>query len=238
MVSQNVSMNRSDARRAARIWRYTLNIQPVIPFELTSDWLLVSRTILPVVCAPKPVGGEPSFDSVEVSAVGTGPRLGGLGDVTQSFFVAPKEPMGGWIWGAGPVFRLPTASRDAFGDGMWGAGPTAVVLRQDDAWTYGLLANHIWSFAGWGDTDVSITALQPFLAYTTPSLTTFGLGTETGYDWLHNQWVVPLDISVSQLVRLGKLPVDIGLGLRLYAERPEGGPDWGLKLTMTYMFAK
>ena len=121
--------------------------------------------------------------------------------MTQSFFFAPKEPTSGWIWGAGPVLRLPTASREFFGDGKWGAGPTAVVLRQEGAWTFGMLANHIWSFAGWGPDNVSITALQPFLAYTTDSLTTFGLGSESGYDWVNGQWVVPLDVTVSQLVQ-------------------------------------
>jgi hypothetical protein len=30
-------------------WRYTLNIEPVVPFRLTPKWNLVSRTILPVI---------------------------------------------------------------------------------------------------------------------------------------------------------------------------------------------
>ncbi len=36
----------------------------------------------------------------------------GLGDITQSFFLSPKEPVGGWILGAGPVGVL------SFGDGQ------------------------------------------------------------------------------------------------------------------------
>ncbi|MGK0260699.1 MAG: hypothetical protein ACI96M_004152 [Candidatus Azotimanducaceae bacterium] len=50
----------------------------------------------------------------------------------------------------------------------WGVGPTVVVLRQQGPWTYGLLGNHIWSFAG-NDSraDISDTLLQPFLSYTT-----------------------------------------------------------------------
>ena len=30
-------------------WRYTLNIQPVIPISIGEEWNLISRTILPVV---------------------------------------------------------------------------------------------------------------------------------------------------------------------------------------------
>jgi hypothetical protein len=219
----------------ANTWRYTLNVQPVIPFEISKDWLVVSRTILPIIYASEPVGGEPALDNVSFSAVGSGPSVGGIGDVTQSFFFAPKKPTDGWIWGVGPVFRLPTASRSSFGDGKWGAGPTAVVLRQEGAWTYGILASHIWSFAGWGPEDVSITSLQPFLAYTTDSLTTFGVGTESGYDWVGQQWVVPIDLTVSQLVRIGEMPVEFGVGARVYAERPDGGPNWGLKFTVTFL---
>jgi hypothetical protein len=219
-------------------WRYTLNVQPVLPFELSSDWLLVSRTILPVVCARQPTAEDPVLDSVGLSPVGDGPRLGGIGDVTQSFFFVPKEAGNGWIWGAGPVLRVPTASRNEFGEGQWGLGPTAVVLRQEGPWTYGMLANHIWSFAGWGPENVSTTALQPFLAYTTGSLTTFGLGTETGYDWVHRQAVVPVDLTVSQLVRVGNMPLELGFGVRFYADRPDGGPNWGLKLTITFLFSK
>jgi len=216
--------------------RYTLSIMPVIPIDLTSDWLIVSRTILPVIAAQKPVGGEPSFDEVGVSPVGNGPTVGGIGDITQSFFLAPKQPTEGWIWGAGPVFRLPTASQSSFGQGEWGAGPTGVALRQDGPWTYGMLANHIWSFAGWGSQSVNSTYLQPFLAYTTDSLTTFGLGSETGYSWAQKQWVVPIDATISQMVEIGKMPVSFGLGGRVYAERPRGGPNWGLTFTVTLAF--
>jgi hypothetical protein len=219
-------------------WRYTMTAQPVLPFELTPDWLVVSRTLLPVICAEEPAGGQPSFDNPGESPVGRGSRVGGLGDITQSFFFAPKNPTGGWIWGAGPVLRLPTATRASFGQGRWGAGPTGVILRQDGAWTYGMLANHIWSFAGWGPDNVNMTYLQPFLAYTTESSTTFGAGSEAVYDWVSHQWVVPVDLSVSQLVRIGKLPLQVGVGGRIYAEGPSGGPDWGLTMTLTFMFPK
>jgi len=50
--------------------------------------------------------------------------------------------------------------------------PTAVVLKQEHGWTYGALANHIWSFAGDDSrADVNATFLQPFLSYTTKTYT-------------------------------------------------------------------
>lgn len=98
--------------------RFTINLQPVVPFKLTEDWSVISRTIVPFIYQQAPAG-DPNLDNPGESPVGKGPKLGGMGDITQSFFFAPKEPTYGWIWGAGPVFRLPSASRSAFGDGMW-----------------------------------------------------------------------------------------------------------------------
>ena len=59
---------------------------------------------------------------------------------------------------------------------------------------YGMLFNQIWSVAGNGSRDhVSATFMQPFLTYTTQTFTTFGINTETTYDWEHNQGTVPIN---------------------------------------------
>ena len=114
-----------------------------------------------------------------------------------------------------------------------------VLLKQQSGWTSGLLANHIWSVAGDNDrADVSSTFLQPFVSYTTKTFTTIGLNTESTYDWEDSQWTVPLNLFVSQLLKLGKLPIQFQLGGRYYAEKPDGGPDWGLRFTVTLLFPK
>ena len=206
--------------------RSTLNVQPVIPFELNPEWNIISRTIVPLIDADAPVAG--------------GDDHSGVGDVVQSLFFSPKAPTaGGWIWGVGPVFLLPTASDSALGTEKWGAGPTAVVLKQEHGWTYGALANHIWSVAGDdARADVNATFLQPFLSYTTKTYTTFSLNTESTYDWDAEQWTVPVNVMASQLVKFGKQPVSFGLGYRDYVEAPTGGPDWGLRFVVTLLFPK
>lgn len=66
----------------------------------------------------------------------------------------------------GPRFRRARGTDDLLGGEKWRAGPTVVALKQDGPWTYGVLANHIWSFAGNDDRDdISNTFLQPFLSY-------------------------------------------------------------------------
>jgi|SRR5579862_1390457 len=207
--------------------RFTLNIQPVIPIELNSDWNVISRTILPVT------------DQHDIFP-GAG-HQSGIGDVVQSFFFSPKAPTAdGWIWGAGPVLLLPTGSDDLLSARKWGAGPTGVLLKQEAGWTYGALFNHIWSFAGDSDRSyVSSTFLQPFLAYTTKDAWTFGLNTESTYDWNARQWSVPINASVAKLVRFDKQPVSLGLNARYWAESPDAGPHgWGVRFIVTFLFPK
>ncbi len=208
----------------ANAMRYTANVQPVIPFSLNQDWLLVTRTIVPTLYAESPVEG--------------GSDHWGLGDTLQSFFFSPKAGWGGWTVGAGPALLYPTATHSALGAGQWGIGPTAVVNQQRKGWTYGVLANHIWSVTGWGDTDMNSTYIQPFVSYTTRKHTTFGLTSESSYDWEARQWTVPVNLTVSQLLKIGKLPVQVGFGPRFYAEAPKGGPDWGLRFTVTLLLPK
>jgi hypothetical protein len=209
----------------ANAMKYTANIQPVIPLSISDDWNLIIRTILPVIYAESPVKGGSSHS--------------GLGDITQSFFFSPKAPVGGWILGAGPVGYYPTATESQLGAGKWGAGPTVVALQQSHGFTYGILANQIWSFAGQQDRqNINSTFIQPFLSFTTKTYTTFAANTESTYNWQAEQWTVPLNFSVQQLVKIGKQPIAFQFGYRYYAQRPFGGPDWGLRFAITFLFPK
>ena len=204
-----------------------LNVQPVIPISIGNDWNLISRTILPIV-DQSDVAGQSGHQS-------------GVGDILQSAFFSPKQPTaGGLIWGAGPVLLLPTASDPLLGAEKWGLGPTGVVLTQRGPWTIGALANHVWSVGGDSNRrDISSTYVQPFLTYTTPGATTFGLNTESTYDWKSAQWSVPINATVAQLMKFGDQRVQLGAGVRYWAKNPDGGAEgWGLRATLTFLFPK
>jgi hypothetical protein len=201
------------------------NIQPVIPLSIGEDWNLISRTILPVISQDDiPLAGDSEF---------------GLGDVVQSLFFSPKEPTAsGIIWGVGPVVLLPTATDEQLGGEKWGIGPTGVALKQQGPWTVGMLANHIESFAGDDSrTDVSATFLQPFVSYITQTKTTIALNTESTYDWEGEQWSVPINFTVSQLLKTGNQIYQLGGGVRYWADAPSNGPEgWGFRLQLTLLF--
>lgn len=210
----------------ANAMRYTLNVQPVIPFELRRDWNLITRTIVPYIYAESSVEG--------------GEDKSGLGDITQSFLLSPVKPVGGWVLAFGPILRYPSATDDALGGEKWGAGPQVLALRQSSGWTYGAMAYHLWSFAGSDSrSDLNQTSLQPFLSFAFKKThTTVGVSSESSFDWEADEWTVPISVKVGQLIRIGKQPVKLGLSAIYYAERPAGGPDWGTRFEVTLPFPK
>jgi hypothetical protein len=90
------------------VTQYAGNLQPVIPFHMTEEWNLITRTILPIINQPSPAPGVSSSF--------------GLGDLNPTLFLSPAKP-GGLIWGAGPIFTFPTATDTALGSGKWSMGP-------------------------------------------------------------------------------------------------------------------
>ena len=203
-----------------------LYMQPVIPFSLNEKWNLITRTIVPIL-------GRQDFalDTMNES---------GLGDIVATQYFSPQSPTAGWIWGVGPAELLPTASKDVLGSDSWGLGPTAVALKQTGRWTTGFLGSHIWSVAGDDDRqNVSITSVQPFLSYITKTHTTFGIVSESTYDWKNDQWTIPVIPQVQQLFKIGPQIMQLAAGPIYYAESPEGGPEgWGARVQLTFLFVK
>ena len=204
-----------------------VNVQPVIPISLNDEWNLISRTIMPVVWQDDIFAGAGSQS--------------GIGSITESLWFSPKAPTDdGWIWGAGAVFLLPTATNDLLGGDQWGAGPTAIALKQDGHMTYGGLFNHVWSFAEDDNAEISSTFIQPFFAYVTDAAVTYSLNTESTYNWETEEWAVPINVAVSKVMKVGNQLISIQGGLRYWAvsdadSSPEG---WGARVALTFIFPK
>jgi hypothetical protein len=142
----------------------------------------------------------------------------GLSDTTQSFFVSPKEPGPfGLIWGIGPALLYPTGTHPLLDSGTFSVGPTVVLLKQEGGWTVGVLMNQLWSVAISEDRkSLSQMFLQPFLAYTTKTHTTFTINTESTANWNNTpgdaKWTVPLIFQISQILKIEKQPVSVQIG--------------------------
>ena len=145
----------------------------MIPTHLTSDWNLIIRWITPFVWQPAPgtanlevygiVENTPAYFAAQDVQKSAG--VFGLGDMTPTFFFSPVKSQK-VIWGAGPVFVLPTASSKVLGQGKLSMGPSVVALVQPGNWTIGALVNSVWSVAGSGGrAAVSQMTLQYFVNY-------------------------------------------------------------------------
>jgi hypothetical protein len=215
--------------------RVVTNVQPLIPIELNKDWLLLSRTIIPIV-----------WDQNNISPFGPSGSQSGFGDISESVWFSPSQStpvgsLGNFTWGAGAVALLPTGNADPLlGTGKWGFGPTAIGLFVKGGWTYGALTNHIWDVAGKSNrADVSLTLVQPWIAYTTKNAVTLALEAESTYDWTTNEWSVPINATLSKLMTIGKQAVSFEVGLRYWADNPAGAPrpdDLGYRFNVTFLF--
>ena len=221
-------------------YKFTLNIQPVIPISISKDWNVIVRTILPIVSQhdlffvpnlPKDSPFQPQNRSQD-----------GLSDTLQSFFFSPKNPGPfGLIWGIGPAFLYPTGTHPFLGTGTFSIGPTFVVLKQTGPWTIGVLMNQLWSVViEQHRKSYSAMFEQPFIVYTTKTHTSFFVNTETTADWEasseNGKWTVPINFGISQILKIGKLPISLQIGGRYYADTPRYGPTWGARFTFTLLF--
>lgn len=196
-------------------FRYNLNIQPVIPVSINEDWNLISRTIMPII----------SQSDVTMD----GESETGLGDIIESVFFSPKEPTkNGLIWGAGPIFLLPTATDDALGIDKWGLGPNAVFLKLSGQYTYGALVNHMWDIGGSGNVDINQSFFQPFVTYATPDGASYTIASENTKDWEHDMFGGFIGAYYAKVTTIGKQMIQFGGGPKVYYGNNPFNPEWGV----------
>ena len=208
-----------------------LNIQPVIPIEIDKDWNIITRTIVPLVWMPALT-----------------PEIGaksGIGDIEFSALLSPANP-GKWIWGAGPIFQLPTNSSAELGNKNWGMGPEFVVLHLDHGspWVFGAIVNNIWSLtSNKQGGSYNNFLIQPFINYNIPGGD--GLYINSGplitANWNANsgqQWTLPLGGGVGKIFHLGKLPVNTFIQAYYNVVRPDYQANWQIRAQAQFMFPK
>ena len=209
-----------------RVTRFTLDIEPIIPFRLTEDWNLITRTIIPIISQPSAGPGLAS--------------MAGLGDLTPSFFLSPASHHH-LFWGIGPTFTFPTGTSPQLTSGQWSLGPSAVVMATPGLWMIGLVANQQLSVGGWGDGRVNSTYLQPMVIYHLPKgwyLASVPVITANWEAPAGNRWTVPGGGGGGPIVRLGKLPLNLQLQAFYNVERPEDSPSWQLRFQLLFLFPK
>lgn len=50
---------------------------------------------------------------------------------------------------------------------------------------------------------------------------------------------MPINFVVSQLLKIGEVPFQLGVGARYWADSPDNGPEgWGVRAQLTFLFPK
>ncbi len=202
---------------------FNLNFQPVIPFALNDRWHAIARTILPINSLPGPEGS----------------RFSGFGDLQQQLFFTPAKP-GAIIWGAGPIFSLPTATAAPAETGTWAAGPTVVLLKMEGPWVVGGLISQLWPMVDTGDdTETNLLTMQPFVNYN------FGRGYALTWapiisaNWNApdgEEWTVPVGVGISRTVVFNRRPISLNVQYYHNVERPQGSAGQLLRFTVTLLY--
>ncbi|MEM8730103.1 MAG: transporter [Pseudomonadota bacterium] len=187
--------------------RTTFNFQPIIPFGLENGANIVTRTIVPYIWQDDVIPGA---------------SQSGFGDVLFSAWYSDTTSQN-LTWGVGPVVRVPT--RTEVSTDTWAAGITGIVLKTDGPWTYGALANHIWDLESDPATPTSSSFVQPFVSFSTPSAWTFSITSESTYDWVAEEWSIPVNVNVAKLAPVAGVPVNWQVGVGYWAASPDNGPE-------------
>jgi hypothetical protein len=199
----------------------SLNIQPVIPFSLNAEWDLIARPSLSATYQPSP---QEQF---------------GLNDLQTSFFVTPHNA-NEWIWGAGPIFQFPTATSDALGTGRYSVGPTAALIYSKGPWFNGVLAYQLMSFAGnRARGSINQTYVEPEVSYNFDSGWYVDCDPPMTFDWTANAangWTIPIGADVGNAFSVGSHAMSFQLGGYDLAKRPDGAPQWIIRIQVTALF--
>jgi hypothetical protein len=199
----------------------SLNVQPLLPFSLNAEWDLFARPSLSVNYQPSP---HEQF---------------GLTDMQGSFFFSPHNA-NEWVWGIGPIFQFPTATSPELGTGRWSAGPTAALIYSNGPWFGGVLTYQLMSFAGNRERgSVNQTYIEPEVSYNLESGWYGDIDPQMTFDWTAdaaNGWTIPLGADVGKAFSVGSQAMGIQLGAYDLLKRPEGTPQWIIRVQLTALF--
>ena len=201
-----------------------LLIEPVVPIRLSENWMVISRTIVPVVVVPR----RSSTAGVDY----------GLSNIQPQFYLSPVHA-GKIVWGVGPQLWLPTATDHSLGINKWGGGPATVALFRSGHLLAGTLMSN--QFAGVNHVHENQMTINPFVFYnfkrgwyavSTPIMTA---------DWTaerNKRWTVPVGGGAGKLFKIGSQPLNARAEYFNDVRTTTGGTDWQLQTQLQFLFIR
>jgi hypothetical protein len=199
----------------------SVSLQPLIPFRLGADWLLIERPSESMTYLPSP---HEQF---------------GLEDLQTSFYLTPSHTRE-WIWGVGPIFQFLTATGKQLGTGRWSAGPTGALIYSKGPWFNGVLTHQLMSFAGDRRRgSVNQTYIEALLSYNFESGWYIQEDPALTYDWtadVANAWAIPVGGDIGKTLSIGSQEFSLQLGSYDFLKHPDGAAQWMIRAQITLLF--
>jgi hypothetical protein len=201
-----------------------LLIEPVVPIRLSTNWMVISRTIVPVVVAPR-LSATAAVDY-------------GLSNIQPQFYLSPVHT-GKFVWGAGPQLWLPTATDKELGTNKWEGGPTTVGLYRSGHWLVGSLVSN--QFAGINHVHEDQMTINWFAFYnfkhgwylvSTPIVTA---------DWTaerNKRWTVPVGGGAGKLFKIGPQLLNALAEYFNDVRTTTNGSGWQLQTQLQFLFIR
>ena len=224
----------------------TMIFQPIMPFEFSDNWKMITRPTLPFVFSTDVPDGRrwstsPLSDEyteiIELDGVAFDSKQG-LGDMSVPLLFSPKVPGRKWGWGLGPTFGFPTATTDELGHDTWEIGPAAVWTYHTPKVSLAVLGQYWWNYAENGsDTpDTSHGSLLYSAWWNLQNAWQVGFNptiTYNGKSASDDEWNVPVGFGVAKTVMMGKMPVKFQFSVEKSVVRQEDfGADWKIRFNV------
>jgi hypothetical protein len=165
----------------------------------------------------------------------------GFGDIELQTYLTPGFAER-WVWGIGADLQAPTATDPAFGTGKWSAGPAVGLVYMNGPWVNGILANHVWSFAGERDrAAVSQSTLEPVISYNFENGWFLGFDSTMTADWnaiADKRWTIPVGLDAGKTFLVGQRSLSLQFGTYYNIERAEGAGRWLIRFQVTLVLPK
>ena len=182
-----------------------LKFQPVIPFKLSDEWSLLTRTVMRFVNKPSadPVLGF-NLATQQPGIVGFKERNNaGLDFINPSFFLVPNTGQNSAI-GVGPSFALSVGN--SVGSDQFGVGPAVLAFKRFGRWTMGFRARHIWGVSNRSSADdLNNFVAQPILRYQLDKNWYLISSPIVTADFnLDQAWTLPVGGGIGRTIRLSR----------------------------------
>jgi hypothetical protein len=208
----------------------SLQALPLIPLQVTGNWLLIPR-----------ISANPVVYQPDVTSKSGG--ITGMADTVATVFLTPAHP--GWfIWGIGPSLLIPTATHSDLGGGKWDIGPSVAAVIQPKWGGFWIAAQNLWSLpvdplrpaVNQLQIEVSFNINLPhdWYLFTNPTLNANWDDSGDG------RWLIPFGGGLGRTFNIGRQAVDWNVALYHNTIRPapQFFPKWQLSSQFTLIYPR